>query len=141
MLICSCLDDSLFEHYKEQITDLTLISNEENSRMTSVEYTKDVYSIVLSYFKNLECLRIIPTAKENYPESIYKCPLVCLNGLAPTFFSSSNLTKLCVHVREFNDCFTLLDGRHKQLTVFIVEVIRIEESIMTNQTRVSLLNG
>jgi hypothetical protein len=136
-----CLDDFLFGHYKKQITDLILIINKKNIGLTSVEYTRNDYSIMLSFFENLKHLSIVSTENENYIESINNYPRFSLNKLAPTIFSSSTLTKLCIHVIEFDDCLALLDGRLKQLTVFVVEVAYIREPTMTNQTRVSLCSA
>ncbi|CAF4303642.1 unnamed protein product, partial [Rotaria magnacalcarata] len=42
--------------------------------------------------------------------------------LSSTTWQSINLTKLCVDVWRFNDCFALLDGRLKQLNTFIVNI-------------------
>ncbi|CAM4789020.1 unnamed protein product [Rotaria magnacalcarata] len=114
------LDDSLFRHIcKQQITDLTLISNENNSEITLTDYTMNVYLIILSFFKNLKHLSILSSSIDGYP------PL-SLHNLPSTIFSSSTLTKLCINVNDFGDCLALLDGRLKQLTTFIVQIKYIE---------------
>ncbi|CAF1541913.1 unnamed protein product, partial [Rotaria sordida] len=110
------IDDSLFQHIdKQQITDLVLISNENNIEITEEEYTKSVYGIIFNFFKNLKHLSIFPSSINDYPPlSLYiSPPLIC---------SSSTLTKLCININDFYDCFALLDGRFKQLNTFIVEI-------------------
>jgi hypothetical protein len=134
-----CLDDSFFGHnYKQQITDLILIGNENNIEKEPAKYTKNVYSIILPFFENLKHLSIASPSNENYPQSIYNYSNFYLYELPSTTFFSSTLTKLCVSVIQFNDCLTLLDGRLKQLTVFIVQVIYINSASITNPDRVSL---
>jgi len=127
-----CLDDSLFGHIrKEQITDLVLISNENNIEIPIREYTKDVYAIILACFENLKHLTIGLSSTNSYPcLSLYK--------LSPMTFLSSTLTKLCINVNDFSDVYALLDGRLKQLTVFIVQVDSISGWISTSHSRVSL---
>ncbi|CAF4048203.1 unnamed protein product [Adineta steineri] len=44
-------------------------------------------------------------------------------------WSSFNLTKLCVGVCRFDDCFALLDGRLKQLNTFIVNIDRMDDEL------------
>ncbi|CAF1183127.1 unnamed protein product [Adineta steineri] len=44
-------------------------------------------------------------------------------------WSSLNLTKLCVDVCRFDDCFALLDGRLKQLNTFIVNIDRMDDEL------------
>jgi hypothetical protein len=126
------LDDSLFGHIcKEQITDLILISNENNIEIPIREYTKDVYAIILAFFENLKHLTIVLSSINSY-----SC--LSLNQLSPMTFSSSTLTKLCINVNEFSDVCALLDGRLKQLTIFIVQVGCINNWISTSRSRVSL---
>jgi hypothetical protein len=127
------LDDSLFGHiYKEQITDLILIINENRKELTLAEYTKNVYAIILSLFKNLKHLSVILPSTNNYPSLL-------LYNLSPMTFSSSTITKLCISVCHFNDCLDLLDGRLKQLTTFIVEVNYITDEIIAFHDMVSSL--
>jgi hypothetical protein len=79
------------------------------------EYTTNVYAPLLILFQNLKHLSIIESSITNYP------PLsIC--HLPSTTFSSSILTKLCIDVCSFDDCLYLLDGRLKQLTIFIVRI-------------------
>ncbi|CAF3466161.1 unnamed protein product [Rotaria socialis] len=126
------LDDSLFRHIcKQQITDLTLISNENNSEITLTDYTMNVYLIILSFFKNLKHLSILSSSIDGYP------PL-SLHNLPSTIFSSSTLTKLCINVNDFGDCLALLDGRLKQLTTFIVQTKYIENVSLQSYDMVSL---
>ncbi|CAF2748567.1 unnamed protein product [Rotaria sp. Silwood2] len=109
-------DDSLSRHIdKQQITDLVLVSNENNIEITQKEYTKNVYAIIFDFFKNLKHLSIVPSSINDYPPlSLYISP--------PLVFSSSTLTKLCININDFNDCLALLDGRFKQLNTFIVQI-------------------
>ncbi|CAF1473202.1 unnamed protein product [Rotaria sordida] len=59
-------------------------------------------------------LSIVSASINDYPPlSLYISP--------PLTFSSSTLTKLCINVHAFDDCLSLLDGRFKQLTTFIVQ--------------------
>ncbi|CAF3034222.1 unnamed protein product [Rotaria sp. Silwood2] len=109
-----CLDDSLFRHISKQITDLTLMSNENNSGITLKDYTMNIYLNILAFFENLNHLTIVSSPINNYPSlSLYDLP--------STSFFSSILTKLRIYVLSFNDCLALLDGRLKQLTKFTVE--------------------
>ncbi|CAF1098152.1 unnamed protein product [Rotaria sordida] len=110
------MDDSLFQHIdKQQLTDLILIINENNTEITQKEYTKNVYANILAFFKNLKHLSIASSSVEDYP-------LSSLCYLPSMTFSSSTLTKLSINVNDFDDCLSLLDGRLKQLTEFIVQV-------------------
>jgi hypothetical protein len=47
-------------------------------------------------------------------------PPLSLRGLSSTTCFSSTLTKLCITLLSFEDCLSLLDGRLKQLSTFIV---------------------
>jgi hypothetical protein len=124
---------------------LILISNQNKTGLTLVEYTKNVYAIILPLFKNLKHLTII-SSTNNYPSlSSYDLspmtnnfPSLSLYNLSPMTFSSSILTKLCISVCNFNDCLDLLDGRLKQLTTLIVEVNRINDEIAAFYDMVSL---
>jgi len=126
------LDDSLLEHIcKQEIMDLTLIINENNSEITSKDYTMNVYLIILAFFENLEHLTILSSSINDYPPlSLYNLP--------PTIFSSSKLTKLCINVNGFGDCLNLLDGRLKQLTTFIVQMKYIIHMSLMSYDMVSL---
>ncbi|CAM4808853.1 unnamed protein product [Rotaria magnacalcarata] len=117
------IDDSLFGHIcKQQITDLILVSNDNNIEITQKEYTKDVYAVIFTFFEKLKHLSIVSASTNDYPSlSLYISP--------PLTFSSSTLTKLCINVNNFDDCLTLLDGRFKQLTTFIVQINYIYDQI------------
>jgi hypothetical protein len=127
-----CLDDSLFAHnFKQQITDLVLVSNENNIEITAKEYTKNVYVIIFGFFENLKHLSTVSSSIKDYPPlSLYFLP--------PMTCSSSTLTKLCINVYDFNDVCALLDGRLKELTTLIVQVHIISDLISTSYNRVSL---
>lgn len=126
-----CLDGSCFGRIcKQQITNLTIVVNENNSEITKEEYTRNVYALVLAFFENLKCLSVVPS-------SVNKCPLFSLRSTSENVFSSSTLTKLCIHVYDFNDCLRLLDGRLKQLTTLTVQVRWIPNHIPTFHNHVS----
>ncbi|CAF0820594.1 unnamed protein product [Rotaria sordida] len=128
------MDDSLFGHnFKQQITDLVLVSNENNIEITPKEYTKNVYAIIFVFFENLKHLSIVSSSINDYsPLSLYFLPsMTC---------SSSTLTKLCINVCDFTDVHALLDGRLKQLTTLIVQVDIISDLILTSYNRVDLSN-
>ncbi|CAF3701396.1 unnamed protein product [Rotaria sp. Silwood1] len=128
------IGDSLFGHIcKKQITNFTLIINENNIEITQKEYTKNVYANIFAFFENLKHLTIVLSSIKNYPSLSF-----CF--LPSTTFSSSTLTELCINVEDFNDVHALLDGRLKQLTRFIVQVHLIEDHISTSHKRVDLPN-
>jgi hypothetical protein len=126
------LDDSLFGHiYKQQITDLVLISNENNIDITQTEYTENVYTFIITFFENLKHLSIVPSSINDYAHwSLYMTQ--------PLRFSSSTLTKLCINANDFGDCLALLDGRFKELTTFIVEINNIYNWVSESYNMVSL---
>ena len=125
------LDDSHFSRIcKQQITNLTLVINENKIEIDEEDYTKNVYAPVLAVFENLKCLSIMPSSIDN-------CPLFSLWFTPEKVFSSSTLTKLCINVHDFNDCLLLLDGQLKQLTALIVQVHLITDEISVLHKRVS----
>ena len=125
-----CLDDSRFGRIcKQQITNLTLVINENKIEINEEEYTKNVYAPVLVFFENLKCLSIVAS-------SVDKCPLISLELTSEKIFSST-LTKLCINIFEFTDCLLLLDGRLKQLTTLIVQVHTTPDDILTIRNQVS----
>jgi hypothetical protein len=73
--------------------------------------TNYVYEYTLKVFQNLKHLSVIECDR-----------LLSIHNLASTTWLSLNLTKLCVDVCRFDDCFALLDGRLKQLNTFIVNI-------------------
>ena len=125
-----CLDDSWFGRiFKQQITNLTLVINEDKIEINDEEYTKNIYAPVLVFFENLKCLSIVPSSAD-------KCPLISLRLIPEKVFSSSTLTKLCINVSNFADCLLLLDGRLKQLTTFVVQVDWITNRMLTFEEKV-----
>lgn len=126
-----CLDESHFGQIcKQRVTNLTLIINENNIKMDEEEYTKNVYVLVFAFFENLKSLSMTSSSISNYPR-------FWLFDKSGKLFSSSTLTKLCIHLHEFNDCLLLLDGRLKQLSTFVVQVNYIigRASRFQNQVR------
>ncbi|CAF1504180.1 unnamed protein product [Rotaria sordida] len=113
-------DKSIFQHiFKYQITELILENNDNydyvGGRILSKEYNNNIYVSILSLFKNLQSLSIVGSFTSSYPPlSIVDLPSIT--------FCSSILTKLCINVRSLDDCLYLLDGRLKQLTIFIVQI-------------------
>jgi hypothetical protein len=84
-------------------------------------YTANVYSHILTFFKNLKNLNVIESSTVSYPPlSFCDLPL--------TTFSSSILTHLYIDVYSFDDCLYLLDGRLRQLTTLFVNVYSMDES-------------
>lgn len=127
-----CLDDSLFKHnFKQQITDLVLVSNENNIEITPKEYTKNVYAIIFVFFENLKHLSIVSSSINDYPPLAFyfSSPMTC---------SSLTLTKLCIGVCDIYDVRALLDGRFEQLTTLIVQARIISDLILPSHNRVSL---
>ncbi len=132
-LFC-CLDESVFQHiFKEQITDLILIINEEHDEIQTMDYILNVYVRILSFFKNLKQLSVIqPVTGE--------CPCLSLRDLPSDNFSSSTLVKLCISVYDFEDCISLLDDRLKQLSILIVNIDFMEDPSLMVHKSVSLYN-
>ncbi|CAF4194349.1 unnamed protein product, partial [Rotaria sordida] len=97
---------SLRSSFQEQITNLTLINDDEDEMIHLLEnYTTNVHSHILTFFKNLKELNIMGS----YPTSMY--PGLSLCYLPSTTFSSPILTHLYINVKTFDDCLYLLDGR------------------------------
>ncbi|CAF1499066.1 unnamed protein product [Rotaria sordida] len=125
-------DESIFQHiFKYQITELILENNNNNNncnsieeRILSKEYIENVYVSILTLFKNLKYLSIVGSSMINHP-SLSIC------HLPSTTFISSILTKLCINVTSLDDCLYLLDGRLKQLTIFIVQIDYIDNNSST----------
>ncbi|CAF0890232.1 unnamed protein product [Adineta steineri] len=104
--------ESPFRHiFQEQITDLILVYNTAIHILSNNPNEINVYEYTLNIFKNLKHLSVIPCSQ-----------VLSIEDLAFTTWSSLNLTKLCVDVCCFDDCFALLDGRLKQLNTFIVNI-------------------
>ncbi|CAF1287497.1 unnamed protein product, partial [Rotaria sordida] len=113
---------SLRSSFQEQITNLTLINDDEDEMIHLLEnYTTNVHSHILTFFKNLKELNIMGS----YPTSMY--PGLSLCYLPSTTFSSPILTHLYINVKTFDDCLYLLDGRLRQLTTLCVNIYSIDE--------------
>ncbi|CAF1550138.1 unnamed protein product [Rotaria sp. Silwood1] len=109
-------DQSPFRRiFQKQITDLILEVKEDLNNISEKHYTIDVYGYIMKFFENLKHLSIPGSYSYYFP------PLV-LDDLPLTTLFSSTLNKLCTHVRSFEDCLCLLDGRLKQLTTLIVHM-------------------
>jgi len=126
------LDESPFVHiFKQQITDLTLIYNDNDGIITSLkDYTTNVYAHILTFFKNLRNLSINGSSITAYPG-------LSLCDLPSTTFSSLILTKLCINVSTFDDCLYLLDGRLNQLNILIVRIYDINAPSLIVHNKVS----
>jgi hypothetical protein len=85
-------------------------------------YTTNVYSHILNFFKNLKELSIMG------PSAISKYPGLSLCYLPSTTFSFPILTHLYMNVETVDDCLYLLDGRLRKLTTLCVNVYSIDES-------------
>jgi hypothetical protein len=131
-------ESSLRSIFQEQITNLTLINDDEDGMIRSLEnYTTNIYSHILTFFKNLKELSIMgPSAISMYPglslcylpSAISMYPGLSLCYLPSTTFSSPILTRLCINVKTFDDCLYLLDGRLSKLTTLCVNVYSIDTS-------------
>jgi hypothetical protein len=120
----SPLDESLLRSiFQEQITNLILINNDKDEMIHSLKnYTTNVYSHILIFFKNLKNLSVIePSVMSCYPG-------LSLCDLPSTTFSSPILTHLYINVKTFDDCLYLLDGRLRKLTTLCVNVYSIDTS-------------
>ena len=108
----SPLDEpSLRSIFQEQITNLTLINDDEDRTICLLEnYPTNVYSHILTFFKNLKEFSIMG------PSAISMYPGLSLCYLPSTTFSSPILTHLYINVKTFDDCLYLLDGRLRKLT-------------------------
>jgi hypothetical protein len=114
-------ESSLRSIFQEQITNLTLINDDEDGMVGSLEnYTTDVYSHILTLFKNLKELSIMG------PSAITMYPGLSLCYLSSSTFSSPILTHLHINVKNFDDCLYLLDGRLRKLTTLCVNVYSID---------------
>ncbi|CAF2881307.1 unnamed protein product [Rotaria sp. Silwood2] len=78
------MDDTLFGHIGKQITDLILISNENNIEITPKEYTKNVYAIMFTFFENLKHPSIVLSSFNDYR-------LLSLYNISPMTFSLRHL--------------------------------------------------
>ncbi len=94
-------------------------------------YTTNVYSHILTFFKNLKNLSVI----KPFVLSFY--PRLSLCDLPSTTFSSSILTHLHISVKNFDDCLYLLDGRLRKLSTLCVTVDYMDTSsgIIHNMVR------
>ncbi|CAF0798981.1 unnamed protein product [Adineta steineri] len=109
-------ESSLRSIFQEQITNLILISDDENEMECLPNiYAEDVYADILIFFKNLKKLSFVKSS-------------VVLDSRLPfyyspcTTFSSPILTHLYINVETLDDCFYLLDGRLRKLTTLCVNV-------------------
>jgi hypothetical protein len=127
-----CLENSIFRCiFKQQITDLVLHNNDEyKSETASKKYTTNVYTRIFVLFQNLKHLTVVSSSVNEYP------PLSLRNVPLTTCFSST-LTVLCISVYDIGDCFSLLDGRLKQLNTFIVQIHYFSDSSLISRKMVS----
>jgi hypothetical protein len=95
-----------------------------------INYTKTVYTQILTCFENLEHLNIIQSSVRAYPGLLVRY-------LPPNAFSST-LTFLRVNVGTFTDCLCLLDGRLKQLTTLIVRIYQMNRDLSINPNMVGI---
>jgi hypothetical protein len=122
----------MFGHiFKHQITDLIIHNNDEFNAETSLEiYNRNMYANIMVLFQNLKHLKIVASSVNDYP------PLLLYRLPSTTYFSST-LTVLCIYVFGLDDCISLLDGRLKQLTTFIVEIYGIIKHRLMSRNIVS----
>jgi hypothetical protein len=104
--------------FERQITDLILVFGTEREGVSIYTYTMDVYTYFLAFFKNLKHFSIIGSYSHYFrPLRLFDSPYIG--------FFSSTLQKLCIRVMTYGDCLVLLDGRLKQLTTLIVDIIHM----------------
>ncbi|CAF2898294.1 unnamed protein product [Rotaria sp. Silwood2] len=102
--------------FQQQITDLILVFEKDFNEISSVHYTIDVYGYILKFFVNLKHLSIIGL----FPHCF---PFVQFRDIPLNICFSSTLCKLSISIENLEDCYALLDGRLKQLTTLIVDII------------------
>jgi hypothetical protein len=85
-----------------------------------INYTTDIYARILDFCQNLKHFNVVSSSGGTFPS-------LSLRGLSSTTFCSSTLTKLCITVYNLEDCLSLLDGRLKQLSTFIVVIANVED--------------
>ena len=137
-MIIFYLDNCVLKHEcKQRITNLTLVINESDFEIASVDYTKNVYSVILSFFANLKHLTILVQSIVKFYRISRNYPCLSLRGLSTETLYSTTLTKLVLNVRRLMDVYAVLDGRLKQLTTLIVEVESIEDPVSIFDNHVS----
>lgn len=111
-LIVLCLVESPFRRiFQQQITDLTLVYNNNSNILLMNKNAKYVFEYTLKIFENLKHLSVIGLT-----------PIFSTRYVSLAACLSSNLYKLCLNVNCFEDCFALLDGRFKHLTMLSVNI-------------------
>ncbi|CAF4031660.1 unnamed protein product [Rotaria magnacalcarata] len=127
-------NESPFRHiFKQQITNLTVINNDTDVHISTVDYTKDVYVHIFNFFTNLKHLSIAKSSSG-------MCQGLLLRDLSSTTFSSSILIKLCINVHGIDDCLSLLDGRLENLLTLIVFMDSVKNHSSTMQNLNDLPN-
>ncbi|CAF4449376.1 unnamed protein product, partial [Rotaria sp. Silwood2] len=107
-----CSFESPFRRiFRQQITDLILVYNNDSNILLMNKNAKYVYEYTLKFFENLKHLSVIGFA-----------PIFLIRNVSLVTCFSSNLYKLCLPVNCFEDCFALLDGRFKHLTMLSVNI-------------------
>lgn len=113
----SLLDNSSYRYiFQNQIKDLVLKYKNDNDlcekKIQEKTYPEGIHGYILRYFKKLQCLSITG----------HGTPLSLADSCSLAECSSLTLNKLCVTVCHFEDCFRLLDGRLKNLTMLEIIV-------------------
>ncbi|CAF3235527.1 unnamed protein product [Rotaria sp. Silwood2] len=116
---------------QRQITDLILVFGTECKAISIKLYRMDVYGYLLTFFDNLKHFSNIGSYSYDFP------PLQLSKSPFSPFFSST-LQKLCIRVMTYDDCLVLLDGRLKQLTTLIVDIINMTSCSSNIYNMVSL---
>ncbi|CAF0746518.1 unnamed protein product [Rotaria sp. Silwood1] len=111
-LIVLYLVESPFRRiFQPQITDLILVYKNDINILLMNKNAKFVYEYTFKLFENLKHLSVIGLP-----------PIFSVNYISLATCFSSNLYKLCLHINTFEDCFALLDGRLKHLSMLIVNI-------------------
>ncbi|CAF1348858.1 unnamed protein product [Rotaria sordida] len=102
--------------YEKQILSIITEIDDKEAPLAESALTK-IFSNILLMFINLSYLKFETC-------SVYS-PRISYNGVAQQHISSSNLLKLIINVKTFNDCLHLLDGCLENLKKFSsVELVK-----------------
>ncbi|CAF3252863.1 unnamed protein product [Rotaria socialis] len=104
--------------FPQQITDLILVYKQSHHIFSMEQYTNELHKNIFNFFKNLQHLSLNES-----------CLFLSFRNLSLRTCSSSNLKKLCIAVKRFDDCLALLDGRLKELTTFILDICTVNDNI------------
>ncbi|CAF1534006.1 unnamed protein product [Rotaria magnacalcarata] len=111
---------SVHRIFPQHITDLILVYKDSRHIFSMEQNTKELHKNILNFFRNLQHLSLDGS-----------CLFLSFRNLPLTTWYASNLKKLCIAVKRFDDCLALLDGRLKELTTFILDICTVNNNIST----------